>query len=52
MQIKEEKMRRYKQGLDEHIKNKPITAYSKENNDAKREIPTDPFSGIIKIIFF
>ena len=45
MQIKEEKMRRYKQSLDEQIKNKPITAYSKENNDAKREIPPDPFSG-------
>ena len=45
MQIKEEKMRRYKQSLDEQIKNKPITAYSKENNDAKKEIPPDPFSG-------
>ena len=45
MQIKEEKMRRYKQSLDEQIKNKPIIAYTKENNDAKKEIPPDPFNG-------
>ena len=45
MQLKEEKMRKYKESLDNQIKNKPINAYTKENNDMKKEIPPDPFSG-------
>ena len=44
MQLKEEKMRRYKETLDEQIRNKPFNSYSKENNDYRREIPPDPFS--------
>ena len=44
MQLKEEKMRRYKETLDQQIMNKPFNCYSKENNDYRREIPPDPYS--------
>ena len=41
-QVKEEKMRQYKESLDEQVKNKPITAYNKENNNIRESIPPDP----------
>ena len=41
-QVKEEKMRQYKESLDEQVKNKSITAYNKENNNIRESIPPDP----------
>ena len=47
-QVKEEKMRQYKETLDEQIKNKPLTAYNKENNNIREDVPPDP----CKLYFF
>ena len=44
MQLKEEKMRKYKESLDNQIRNKTSNTYSKENNDYKKEIPPNPYS--------
>ena len=41
-QVKEEKMRQYKETLDDQIKNKPLTAYNKENNNIREDVPPDP----------
>ena len=35
-------MRQYKESLDEQVKNKPITAYNKENNNIRESIPPAP----------
>ena len=46
----EEKMRQYKESLDEQVKNKSITAYNKENKNIRESIPPAPCK-LIYIIF-
>ena len=41
--IKREKIRKYKESLDMQIKNRPKSAYRPFNNDRRIEVPPDPF---------
>ena len=40
--IREEKMKKYRQELDEQIKNRPQETYGRINNDRRIEVPPDP----------
>ena len=40
--LREEKMKKYRQELDEQIKNRPQETYGRINNDKRIEVPPDP----------
>ena len=43
LNLKREKIRKYKESLDMQIKNRPKSAYRPFNNDRRIEVPPDPF---------
>jgi len=43
LNLKREKIRKYKESLDLQIKNRPKSAYRPFNNDRRIEVPPDPF---------
>ena len=47
MKLKEEKMKKYRNELDEQIRTRPQEAYGKINNDRRIEVPPDPCKLII-----